>query len=60
MNTVLFNLLAFWGMYDMPTLMSIIVAGYVIYIVTSLLDTPVVYMARRMKEQGKTGALMGE
>ena len=59
-NTVLFNLLAFWGMYDIPTLVSIIVAGYVIYIVTSLLDTPVVYLARHMKEQGKTGALMQE
>lgn len=54
-NTVLFNLFAFWGTYDAPTLLSIIVAGYVIYIFTSLLDTPVVYLARRMKEQGKVG-----
>lgn len=54
-NTVLFNLIAFWGTYDIPTLISIIAAGYVVYIVTSLLDTPVVYIARRMKERGKVG-----
>ena len=52
-NTVVFNLLAFWGTYDAPTLFSIIAAGYVIYIFTSLLDTPVVYIARKWKEQGK-------
>lgn len=52
-NTVLFNLIAFWGTYDTPTLVSIIAAGYVVYIVTSLLDTPAVYIARRMKENGK-------
>ena len=51
-NTVVFNLLAFWGTYDAPTLFSIIAAGYVIYIFTSLLDTPVVYIARKWKEQG--------
>ena len=52
-NTVLFNLIAFWGTYDTPTLVSIIAAGYVVYIVTSLLDTPAVYIARKMKENGK-------
>ncbi|MBQ3011733.1 MAG: queuosine precursor transporter [Peptococcaceae bacterium] len=52
-NAVLFNVLAFWGMYDLQTLMSIIISSYVIYIFTSLLDTPFVYLARRMKELGK-------
>jgi uncharacterized integral membrane protein (TIGR00697 family) len=46
-NAVLFNLGAFWGVYDTGTLISIIVSTYVIYIFTSLLDTPFVYMARR-------------
>lgn len=54
-NTVLFNLVAFWGTYDTRTLISIIAAGYVVYIITSLLDTPAVYIARRMKERGKVG-----
>lgn len=52
-NTLLFNLIAFFGTYDTKTLISIILSGYVIYIFTSLLDTPIVYIARRLKERGK-------
>ncbi len=52
-NTVLFNLIAFAGMYDMKQLLNIMISSYVIYIFTSLLDTPCVYLARRMKENGK-------
>ena len=52
MNAVLFNLIAFAGMYDWRTLVSIIVSSYVIYIFTSLMDTPFVYAARAMKEKG--------
>ena len=51
LNTLLFTLFAFWGTYDMPTLLSIFLSSYVIYIFTSLLDTPVVYLARRMHER---------
>jgi uncharacterized integral membrane protein (TIGR00697 family) len=50
-NTVLFTLGAFFGTYDWPTLLGIMGASYVIYIFTSLLDTPVVYAARWMKEK---------
>jgi uncharacterized PurR-regulated membrane protein YhhQ (DUF165 family) len=49
----LFNVIAFVGMYDGGTLVSIIVSSYVIYIFTSLMDTPFVYLARSMKERGK-------
>ncbi len=52
-NTVLYNLLAFWGLYDGKTLFSIIVAGYAIYVVTSLCDTPIIYIARKLKRAGK-------
>ncbi len=48
-NTILFNVAAFWGIYDGKTLVSIIAAGYIIYIVTSLIDTPFIYIARKMK-----------
>ena len=51
-NTVLFNFIAFFGIYPASTLLSVMVAGYLIYVVTSLLDTPIVYLARRMKEKG--------
>ena len=50
-NTVLFTALAFWGTYDMPTLLSVALSSYVIFIFTSLLDTPVVYAARRLYEK---------
>ena len=49
MNTVLYSFGAFWGLYDIPTLISICISSYVIFIVTSLADTPAVYLARRMK-----------
>jgi uncharacterized integral membrane protein (TIGR00697 family) len=52
-NTVLFTTIAFAGMYDTKTLVSIIVSGYIIYVFTSLLDTPIVYIARYLKEKGK-------
>lgn len=52
-NTVIFTLIAFAGWYDGRTLISVMISSYVIYIFTSLLDTPVVYLARWMKENGK-------
>ena len=48
LNTIIFNVAAFAGTYDFMTLLSIIGAGYVIFIVTSLLDTPFLYIARRI------------
>ncbi len=50
-NTVLFTTIAFAGWYDTKTLFSVMLSSYVIYIFTSLLDTPAVYLARRMKEK---------
>ncbi|HIY13623.1 MAG TPA: queuosine precursor transporter [Candidatus Agathobaculum merdipullorum] len=50
-NTVLFTALAFWGTYDIPTLISVALSSYVIFIFTSLLDTPVVYAARRLHDK---------
>lgn len=48
-NTLLFTIFAFYGTYDTATLLSIFFSSYVIFIFTSLLDTPVLYLARRMK-----------
>lgn len=50
-NTVIFTTVAFFGMYDTGTFISIMISSYVIYIFTSLLDTPAVYIARRIKEK---------
>lgn len=49
-NTLVFNLVAFAGIYNTSTLISIVVSSYLIYFFTSLLDTPFVYIARRMKQ----------
>ena len=40
------------SMYEIPTLISIALSSYVIFIVTSIADTPFVYLARRMHEKG--------
>lgn len=50
-NTFLYTFAAFLGTYDMPTLLSIVLSSYVIFIVTSLADTPVVYLARKIHDK---------
>ena len=47
-NTFLYTFLAFYGTYSISTLVSIFTSSYLIYIVTSLLDTPFVYWCRRI------------
>lgn len=51
LNTVLFTFGAFAGIYSLPVLLNICGSSYVIYIVTSLCDTPVVYLSRKVKEK---------
>lgn len=52
-NAVIFNLVAFFGVYDAKTLIAIIFSSYLIYIFTSLLDTPFLYLARHIKDNKK-------
>ncbi len=49
LNTVLFSVGAFIGIYSTAVLISIILSSYVIFIFTSLCDTPAVYIARKIK-----------
>lgn len=51
LNTLFFTFGAFWGMYDLETLLTICASSYVIYIVTSLADTPFVYLARQISKK---------
>lgn len=53
LNTLLYTFGAFWGMYDIGTLLSICISSYAIFIVTSLADTPAVYLARKIKAAKK-------
>ncbi len=50
-NVIVFNLLAFAGVFPWKTIAEILVFGYGIFIVTSLMDTPFVYLARRIAEK---------
>lgn len=52
-NTALFTLCAFWGTYDTSTLLSVFASSYAIYAVTSILDTPAVYIARAIDRRQK-------
>ncbi len=47
LNTILFNTFAFLGTYPLKTLISIILSSYLIFIITSLADTPFIYLCRR-------------
>ena len=51
LNTILFNVGAFWGIYSAKTIVSIALSSYVIFLVTSLADTPFVYLARYLKDK---------
>ena len=52
LNTLLYTFGAFYGMYEFQVLVSIAMSSYVIFIVTSLADTPFVYLARKIHERG--------
>lgn len=49
LNTALFTMIAFLGMYNIKTLINIMISSYVIFIVTSICDTPVIYLSRKVK-----------
>ncbi len=52
-NTLLYTFAAFYGIYPLQTLLHIVFSTYVIYIFTSLLDTPAVYIARKISPKAK-------
>ncbi|MBQ1949316.1 MAG: queuosine precursor transporter [Treponema sp.] len=50
-NVISFNLLAFAGVFPKDVLIQILIFGYMIFIVTSLADTPFVYLARHLADR---------
>lgn len=52
-NTLLYTFLAFYGRYDIGTLLSIFISSYLIFFVTSLLDTPFVYWCRKIGSENR-------
>lgn len=55
LNTSLFTFIAFYGVHQFSTMVSIFASSYAIFLVTSLIDTPIVYWCRSMHEKGKDG-----
>jgi uncharacterized integral membrane protein (TIGR00697 family) len=51
LNTFLYTIFAFYGTYEIPTLISIFLSSYAIYFIICLIDTPVVYWCRQIHEK---------
>jgi hypothetical protein len=48
LNNLLFTFGAFFGVYSFKTLINIVISSYVLFVVTSLTDTPFIYLARKI------------
>lgn len=48
-DTLIFTFLAFWGVYQTPVFLSILGTTYLFKAVVALLDTPFIYLARKLK-----------
>lgn len=48
-DTLIFTFLAFWGVYPTPVFLSILGTTYLFKAVVALLDTPFIYLARKLK-----------
>ncbi len=53
-NTVLFTILAFYNVFEIEIIISIIISSYTIFAVTAICDTPVVYLSRIIKKNEKS------
>ena len=47
-DTVIFTTLAFWGVYPTEVFISILITTYVFKAIVALLDTPFIYLARKI------------
>lgn len=53
LDNVVFNFMAFLGVLDLKIIISIILSTYILKIITSLFDTPFVYLAAYWKKKGE-------
>lgn len=49
LDTGIYTLLAFWGVFEFAVVLELVVTSYIIKLVISLLDTPFLYIARKMQ-----------
>ncbi|MBE5871455.1 MAG: VUT family protein [Lachnospiraceae bacterium] len=52
-DTIIFTTLAFWGTYPTNVFFSILITTYLFKAVVALLDTPFIYVARKIKPMGE-------
>jgi len=52
LDTVIFSVIAFWGMFSRDIFIQIMLTTYIMKIVTAALDTPFLYLAKWMKKNG--------
>ncbi len=50
-NSILFTVFAFGGIYDTSTIVELVFSTYIIYVITSVLDTPFVYLAKKYQQK---------
>ena len=55
-DTLVFTLIAFWGVYPTAVLIQIMLSTYLLKWVVAMLDTPFMYLARHWYENGKLPA----
>lgn len=48
-NAALFNIIAFYGIFSNQDLINVIISTFIIYVIMALLDTPFLYISRRVK-----------
>ncbi|MGN0298865.1 MAG: queuosine precursor transporter [Lachnospiraceae bacterium] len=49
LDTILFTTLAFWGTYPVDVFISILLTTYLFKVIVAFLDTPFIYMARKIR-----------
>lgn len=52
LDSSIFCVLAFWGVFPTPVLMEIMLTTYLFKVIVALLDTPFLYLARRVRPAG--------
>lgn len=50
LDTIIFTLIAFYGVFEYNVVIELIFTSYVIKLLVSVLDTPFIYIAKNMKE----------
>lgn len=48
-NAFMFNMIAFYGSFSNHDLMNVIISTFIIYVIMALLDTPFIYISRKIK-----------